>query len=249
VASEVLKLNNSDPVQDTVRPSSHNGRRRRHAKISDALVVSRSTDMMLYPGRRAAGASFTHFVTGLGACGHFNVPSDFIVAISKLQYEGGKHCGETITITAKGKTAQATIMDECMACGFNDIDLTDDLYRFFDPAFIGAFTGDWEFGSGGPAAKPPPATPSKKPASLPPVTTSSQVHHTTTSKTSARPTSSKASSSTVTTTTSQSISPTAVPSATNTSIPMAPAAGNLGNLFGALVNLGGLIVQTVPSSS
>lgn len=35
-----------------------------------------------------------------------------IVAISKLQYEGGKHCGETITITAKGKTAQATIMDE-----------------------------------------------------------------------------------------------------------------------------------------
>ncbi|KAF5318087.1 hypothetical protein D9619_012084 [Psilocybe cf. subviscida] len=252
-ASEIPKLNNTDPVQHTV-PSLHNGRRRRHSEISNALAVSRDKDMTLYPGRRAAGASFTHFVTGLGACGHFNVPSDFIVAISQLHWQGGKFCGETITITAKGKTAQATIMDECMGCGFNDIDLTDGLYRFFDPAFIGEFTGDWEFGSGGPAPKPSPSPPppSKKPAPPPPTTTSSQVHHTTSSKSSIQPTSSKASTSSITTATSQSgsSSSSSVASATATTNPtVPPVAGNLGNMFDTLINLGGLIVQTVPSSS
>jgi len=240
-ASDISELNKSEPIKH-VAPSLHDGHRRRHLAISDALDISHRA--MRYPGRRAAGATFTHFDTGLGACGHVNVPSDFIVAISQLQWEGGKHCGEAITITANGKTAHATIMDECMGCEFNNIDLTNGLYGFFDPTFVGTFTGDWEFGSGGPAPPPPP----KKSAPPPPVKTTTQVHHTTSSKSSAQPTSSKASTTNVATTTSQSISSSAVPSATTSATTIATT-GNLGNLFGALINLGGLVVQTVPSSS
>jgi len=59
--------------------------RRRHAILSNALNSrsdrnhSDTTERSLYPGKRAAGASFTHFVTGLGACGGRNVPSDHVV--------------------------------------------------------------------------------------------------------------------------------------------------------------------------
>lgn len=43
----------------------------------------------------------------------FYASSSFqIVALNSAQYDGGSHCFETITITANGKTAQATIMDE-----------------------------------------------------------------------------------------------------------------------------------------
>lgn len=57
-----------------------------------------------------------------------SVESDFIVALNTPQYGGGypgPNCGRSITISYGGKTAQATIMDQCPSCGFGDLDNQD----------------------------------------------------------------------------------------------------------------------------
>ncbi|KIM48174.1 hypothetical protein M413DRAFT_439895 [Hebeloma cylindrosporum] len=54
---------------------------RRHAELGRTLST-RFTDFDLHLGRRASGAHFTYYVTGLGACGTFNKASDFVVALN-----------------------------------------------------------------------------------------------------------------------------------------------------------------------
>lgn len=63
-----------------------------------------------------------------------SVESDFIVALNTPQYGGGypgPNCGRSITISYGGKTAQATIMDQCPSCGFGDLDLSRSLFNHF----------------------------------------------------------------------------------------------------------------------
>ncbi|KAF8973953.1 hypothetical protein BDZ97DRAFT_1777681, partial [Flammula alnicola] len=93
-----------------------------------------------------SGAQFTHFVTGLGACGGVNSPADFVVALDMQQFDAANHCNAAITITVNGKTAHATIVDRCVSCGYNNLDFTDGLMTFFDPSFPGTLQGDWEYG-------------------------------------------------------------------------------------------------------
>lgn len=54
----------------------------------------------------------TASLLGLGACGGWNKPSDYIVALNIGMWDGGSHCGESLTITAEGKTMTATVADE-----------------------------------------------------------------------------------------------------------------------------------------
>ncbi|THH19977.1 hypothetical protein EUX98_g8673 [Antrodiella citrinella] len=79
------------------------------------------------------GATFTNFVDGMGACGNFNSGSDFIIALSVPMYANGAHCGEAVTLTYNGKTVQATVADECQACDYTAIDLSDGLFAALVP--------------------------------------------------------------------------------------------------------------------
>ena len=63
----------------------------------------------------------TWFEVGLGACGDTSVDSDKIIAISSNIYGDGTYCDKTVSITANGKTATATVKDECPSCGSGDI--------------------------------------------------------------------------------------------------------------------------------
>jgi hypothetical protein len=100
------------------------------------------------------------FPLGLGACGQYNQPSDFIVALNQDQFGPGypgPHCFESITLTCNGKTAHATIMDEvrslfrarprprvlivctkCPGCPYAGLDLSEGLFsvivRYQSPA-------------------------------------------------------------------------------------------------------------------
>ncbi|KJA29210.1 hypothetical protein HYPSUDRAFT_111665, partial [Hypholoma sublateritium FD-334 SS-4] len=78
-----------------------------------------------------------------GACGGTNVASDFIVALDMQQFDVDSHCGAAITITINGKTAHATIADRCVGCGYNNLDLTEGLYAYFDPSMDGTLFGEW----------------------------------------------------------------------------------------------------------
>ncbi|KAH7912136.1 plant expansin [Hygrophoropsis aurantiaca] len=104
--------------------------------------------------RAFSNSRFTFYDVGLGACGKYNSPGDFIVALNVHQYGGGypgPQCFKSITISFGGKTAQATIMDECMGCPYGGLDFSRGLFDYFSSESAGVIYGDWWFndGSGG----------------------------------------------------------------------------------------------------
>jgi len=141
----------------TLVSADHTGSKRNHA----AVGFSRREETGLSLFKRDSGAHFTFYQDGVGACGKTNKPSDFIVALNSQQFNGGAHCFETITITVGGKTNQATIVDECMGCGFNNLDFSQGLFDFFGSESAGVLQGSWSFGSGNSNPSPSP-TPKAK---------------------------------------------------------------------------------------
>jgi len=154
------------------------------AFITAAAVVSAGPIQKRTTGRA------TYYLVGQGACGQYNVPSDFIVAMNEPQYGSGypsPNCFRQITIHAEGKTATATVMDLCPNgyCSYGDIDMSQGLFEYFHSTDVGAFQVDWEWSDGaapGPAPQqPPPAAVNPPPANPQPDTTTWVVPPTTTS--------------------------------------------------------------------
>ncbi|KAG8933259.1 hypothetical protein FRC02_012245 [Tulasnella sp. 418] len=103
--------------------------------------------------KRFSGTA-TYYITGLGACGIYNQPGDYIVALNSAQYGGGypgPQCFKSIRITARGKSAVAQITDECPTCGYGDLDFSQGLFEHFANTNEGVFQMSWEFidGNGG----------------------------------------------------------------------------------------------------
>ncbi|KAH9065085.1 RlpA-like double-psi beta-barrel-protein domain-containing protein-containing protein [Lactarius deliciosus] len=172
---------------------------RSHEKRSPGSIQRRHTTHL---AKRFANARFTYYVDGTGACGHFNQPSDFIVALNADQYGSGGNCGKTITITYGGKSTQAVIMDRCPGCPFGGLDLSQGLFSFFASTDLGTIYGEWVFGS----------SEESTPTSTTPTSTSTPQPSPTTTKTHATSTTSPITSSTTTTTSSK-------PSSTTSSVP------------------------------
>ncbi|KAH6919047.1 B2-aldehyde-forming enzyme [Coprinopsis sp. MPI-PUGE-AT-0042] len=124
-----------------------------------ASVIPRDDSSVHQLEKRFSNARMTFYDAGLGACGHVNTNADFIVALNAPQWEGGRHCGETVTISYEGKTAQATIMDLCPGCPYGGLDLTRGLFGFFANHDKGVIQASWDFGGSAPAPPPPPAPP------------------------------------------------------------------------------------------
>ncbi|KAI0062617.1 hypothetical protein BV25DRAFT_1803652, partial [Artomyces pyxidatus] len=87
----------------------------------------------------------TFYDVGLGACGVVSEPSDFVTAISLPYYDGGINCFKTVTITANGKTTNATVVDECPECGTGSMDFSTGLFEFFAPLDAGVVDITWTF--------------------------------------------------------------------------------------------------------
>ncbi|EPQ58739.1 hypothetical protein GLOTRDRAFT_35963 [Gloeophyllum trabeum ATCC 11539] len=124
------------------------GSQRRH----NAVAHRARGDVQVH--KRTDNARFTYYAVGLGACGQTNVPSDFIVALNSPMYGDGypgPNCFKSITITANGKTTQATIMDECPGCPYGGLDFSEGLFKFFADESVGVLYGSWWYndGSGG----------------------------------------------------------------------------------------------------
>ncbi|KAG1825967.1 uncharacterized protein BJ212DRAFT_315718 [Suillus subaureus] len=120
--------------------------------------------------------SFTYFQDGSGACGAFNTPTDFIVALSTCDYDGGSHCFQMMTITVNGVSTQAQVTDECLGCPCGGLDLSQGLFEFFAPTSVGELSGSWSYGSASTSSTPLPSTTTKQSSTstwTPPTTTSS----------------------------------------------------------------------------
>ncbi|KAH8999538.1 RlpA-like double-psi beta-barrel-protein domain-containing protein-containing protein [Lactarius akahatsu] len=189
--------------------------RKSHEKRSPGSIQRRHTTHL---AKRFANARFTYYVDGTGACGHYNKPSDFIVALNAAQYGGGEYCGKTITMTYGGKSTQAVIVDRCPGCPYGGLDLSQGLFSFFASTDLGTIYGEWVFGSSE-EPKPTSTTPTSTSTPQPSPTTTKKLATSTTSPiTSSTTTTSKpssttnsvpsSSSSTTTTTLSSSVSTT-----------------------------------------
>ncbi|KAF4603897.1 hypothetical protein EYR40_001070 [Pleurotus pulmonarius] len=123
---------------------------RREAKGKDPVPAQLTSQNGTYHylEKRFDDCRFTYYAAGLGSCGHTNTDNDFIVALNAAQYAGGSHCGQSITITYGGKSAQAKIMDLCPGCPYGGLDLTPALFAHFDNLDKGVITGSWVFGAG-----------------------------------------------------------------------------------------------------
>ncbi|KAI0057887.1 riboflavin-aldehyde forming enzyme [Artomyces pyxidatus] len=95
--------------------------------------------------KRQLGGRGTWFDVGLGACGLYNVDSDFIVALATPDYAGGAHCNQMITITANGQTASAQVRDECPSCNSGSIDMSPGLFQQFASLDVGVVEVSWNY--------------------------------------------------------------------------------------------------------
>lgn len=115
----------------------------------------------------------TYYSTGIGACGHTNTDSEFVVALNANQYDASDWCGKKIKITFGKKTKTAVIMDKCPGCSFGSLDMSPALFSYFASLDVGVFYMSWSLDDGSDDPPPPPPTPSPPPPpppkqSLPP---------------------------------------------------------------------------------
>ncbi|KAH8984925.1 plant expansin [Lactarius akahatsu] len=123
---------------------------------AQSQLKEKSHEKTTHPAKRFDGARFTYYDVGLGTCGHYNKPSDFIVALNSAQYDNGDYCSATITITYGGKSTQAVIMDEatipssalgCSGCPYASLALSKGLFSFFASPDVGTIYGEWVIAS------------------------------------------------------------------------------------------------------
>jgi hypothetical protein len=81
----------------------------------------------------------TYYETGLGACGWTNLDSDMVIALAHgmmgTQSNGNPYCGRMVSITYGGKTITAKVVDKCMGCAEDDIDLSHAAFAALVPQY------------------------------------------------------------------------------------------------------------------
>lgn len=94
----------------------------------------------------------TYYTAGMGACGTVNDGNvERVVALPHglmgTQSNGNPYCGQTITIrcAATGKHTTATVVDKCMGCVGDSIDLSNAAFLELDSLGVGRTTADWWF--------------------------------------------------------------------------------------------------------
>lgn len=202
-------------------------------------------------------ARATWYDVGLGACGATNSPGDDIIALTVQMYGNGypgPNCNKGVTIECNGKTAQATIMDECMGCPYCGIDMSTGLFQKFADLGAGVLTCNWWFNDAAPAPPAPPPPPpapkttSKKPAPAPSPTTQQEAPkppptttHTPPSSTH-KPTSSSTPSSSSHKESSSSSSSSSHSSSSVAPTPSVTGPQNIDNMYQAYMGIGKLIL-------
>lgn len=94
----------------------------------------------------------TYYTAGLGACGWTSDgDTDNIVALPHgmmgTQSNGNPFCGRKIQITCEstGKTTTATVVDKCMGCEGDSIDLSNAAFLDLADLAVGRTTAKWYF--------------------------------------------------------------------------------------------------------
>ncbi|KAF8319320.1 hypothetical protein DL93DRAFT_2074921 [Clavulina sp. PMI_390] len=201
----------------------------------------------------------TWYDLGLTACGQTYTNADYVVALSQSTFGydyPSSYCNRPITISYGGKTANAKIVDSCVACSDHGswcLDLSLDLFAYFGSTDLGVIAVDWSFddeSSGGETTSSAKKTTSTKAAAKTTSThhTTSTKHSTTsttkhtTSTTTTKPTTSKESTTSTTTKHTTTIVVSASRNATSTTTSSSPSAtGNLASVVQVLLRFQSLL--------
>ncbi|TEY37132.1 hypothetical protein BOTCAL_0532g00060 [Botryotinia calthae] len=104
------------------------------------------------PSGSPCSGDITFYEAGLGACGITTDGSSFAgvalpVGLMGSLSNSNPYCGKTITITctSTGKTTQATVIDKCMGCEGNSIDLTNFAFDQLAEEAVGRTKATWYF--------------------------------------------------------------------------------------------------------
>ncbi|KAL4400903.1 hypothetical protein ACI68E_002227 [Malassezia pachydermatis] len=96
----------------------------------------------------------TYYVPGVGSCGKNSTKSDMIVAVSHSLYDqkAAKNpnenplCGKTIQASYNGKSINVTVVDRCVGCQENDLDLSPAAFAELAPTKAGRLHGiKWSY--------------------------------------------------------------------------------------------------------
>lgn len=87
---------------------------------------------------------------GIGACGWTsNTMTDAVIALPHemmgTQSNGNPYCGASVTISYGGKSIQAKVVDKCMGCTGNSIDLSNKAFDQLAAETLGRVTCEWYF--------------------------------------------------------------------------------------------------------
>jgi len=94
----------------------------------------------------------TFYTAGLGSCGYTNDgTTEDVVALAHNLYENppagdpSNPCGSTIKITHNGKSITAKVVDKCMGCVGDSIDLSNHAFDQLEDEAVGRTTCTWEY--------------------------------------------------------------------------------------------------------
>lgn len=122
---------------------------------SSGAIGACSTDGKCSSSGTPCCGDITHYDTDAahktpGACGWVNDGAvEDVIALPHVmmgeQSNGNPFCGKTVTVSLDGKTATAKVVDKCMGCEGQSIDLSDHLFGQLGNPAIGRTKAQWWF--------------------------------------------------------------------------------------------------------
>ncbi|MEV7089042.1 RlpA-like double-psi beta-barrel domain-containing protein [Streptomyces sp. NPDC093085] len=101
-------------------------------------------------GAQATGQA-TWYNTGLGACGWYNNDSELVVAISTDLYgsypnpNNSPQCGRQLRVNGPLGSVTVTVVDKCMSCATNDVDLSPAAFSRIGDLNAGRINVSWDW--------------------------------------------------------------------------------------------------------
>ncbi|KAH9985525.1 RlpA-like double-psi beta-barrel-protein domain-containing protein-containing protein [Russula vinacea] len=112
-----------------------------------AVPVPASDEINAQEKRDTYSGQGTWYDTGLGNCGWESNNNELVVAVSESVYSNGAHCGKSVLVHSGGKSAQATVVDSCQACGADDLDMSPTMFQKFSGLGTGVIPIQWSYTS------------------------------------------------------------------------------------------------------
>ncbi|MEU1301506.1 RlpA-like double-psi beta-barrel domain-containing protein [Streptomyces shenzhenensis] len=91
----------------------------------------------------------TWYNTGLGACGWWNNDSELVAAVAPEVYgnlpnpNNAPICGKTLRIQGPRGSVEVRVVDKCMSCKKDDVDLSPAAFSKINDVNIGRFRSTW----------------------------------------------------------------------------------------------------------